>query len=256
MNKIISWNVNGIRSISKKGFFDFLYSETPSIMAVQEIKANKVKLSNEILNPLNYKTVWFSAEKEGYSGVGLFIKEGIKFDLEFGINVKEFDREGRTISFLNDDFIFINSYFPNSQSERKRINYKLDFCEAIEVYLKKFKDKKILISGDFNIAHTAIDLSNPKDNENSPGYYIEERTWIDSFLNNNFIDTFRVFNKEPDNYTWWSYRTKARDRNVGWRIDYHCVNKKLLKNLLKSYHNTNILGSDHCPASVIFDFKL
>jgi len=256
MNKIISWNVNGIRAIYKKNFNDFLYSELPNILAVQEIKANKLKLSSELINPKNYKTYYYSAEKEGYSGVALFVKEGIKYDIEFGMGVKEFDVEGRTITFINDDFIFINSYFPNSQSERKRLTYKLDFCDAIEVYLKKYKDKKILISGDFNIAHTAIDLSHPKDNENSPGYYIEERNWIDNFLNKDFKDSFRLFNKDSNNYTWWSYRTKARERNIGWRIDYHCVNNNLVSSIINSCHNTNIFGSDHCPVSIILDFKL
>jgi len=256
MNKIISWNVNGIRAIHKKGFYDFLYSQDPSILAVQEIKANKLKLNSDLTNPKNYKSYWFSAEKEGYSGVAFFIKEGINFDLEFGMGLKEFDSEGRTISFLNDDFVFINAYFPNSQSERKRLEYKLDFCEAIEIYLKKFKDKKILISGDFNIAHTSIDLSNPKDNQNSPGYYIEERAWISKFLNNDYIDSFRLFNKEPNNYTWWSYRTKARERNIGWRIDYHCINKNLLEYLKKCYHNTSVLGSDHCPVTICLDINI
>lgn len=254
MHKIISWNVNGIRAIQKKGFLDFLKKETPLVLGVQEIKAYANQLDAELRNPFGYKSHFFSAEKAGYSGVGLFVNKDLKYEIIEGLGVKKFDIEGRNISIITDDFVFVNCYFPNSQAEGKRLSYKVEYGDAIIDFLKKFKDKNILISGDYNIAHTEIDLTNPKDNEYSPGYFLEERSWMTKFLGLGFLDTFRLFNKEPNNYTWWSYRTQARLRNVGWRIDCNCVNQNFKDKILKSYHYTDVLGSDHCP--VCLEFKV
>ena len=254
LHKIISWNVNGLRAVAKKGFFDFLYKEQPALFAVQEIKCKKEQLENELLNPVGYKSVFFSAQKAGYSGVAIYIKDSIKFDNIGGLGIKEFDDEGRLIGVELDNYIFFSAYFPNSQEEGKRVNYKVEYCDAVLEYLNSLnkKNKNILISGDYNIAHTAIDLTHPESNKNSPGYLPEERAWMDKFLlNNPYVDTFRLFNKEPKNYTWWSYRTNARERNVGWRIDYHCVNKIMESRIVDSYHNTLVLGSDHCPVTVL-----
>lgn len=252
MHKIISWNVNGIRAVQKKGFVDFIKKETPTIVGVQETKAYKNQLDAELLNPFDYKSYFFSAEKAGYSGVGIYVKNDFKYDILEGIGIKEFDREGRNISLICDEFIFINCYFPNSQAEGKRLKYKIEYADALIEFLKKYKEKNIIISGDYNIAHTEIDLCNPKDNEASPGYFPEERAWMSKFLSLGFVDSFRLFNKEPKNYTWWSYRTRARERNVGWRIDLHCVNGKFKTKILKSYHLADLLGSDHCPVGIEF----
>lgn len=251
IKKVVSWNVNGIRAIEKKGFLDILYSQNADIFAIQETKSKPEQLSSEIISPIGYKTYWFSAEKPGYSGLGIFVKDNIKCEIEYGMGIKEFDNEGRTLTLFIEDLIFTNAYFPNSQGLGKRLNYKVDYCNAMIEYLAKYKDKNILLSGDYNIAHTPIDLANPKDNEFSPGYFIEEREWMSKFLSLNYYDTFRMFNSEPNNYTWWSYRTRARERNVGWRIDYHSANEKLKDKVKTSYHNNDILGSDHCPVTII-----
>ena len=253
LKKIISWNVNGLRACAKKGLFDFLDHERPDILSIQEIKATHKQVEESHFHPAGYNVELFPAEKAGYSGVGVYIKSKIKHDIEKGLGIKEFDKEGRTITVYMDDLIFITAYFPNSQAERNRLEYKLDFCEAIKDYMDSLgkKGKPILLSGDYNIAHKEIDLTNPKSNQDSPGFYAEERAWMEKFLSKDYFDTFRMFEKEGGHYTWWSYRTNARARNVGWRIDYHCVNKHLKDRVVKSYHNQEILGSDHCPVSII-----
>lgn len=253
LKKIISWNVNGLRACAKKGLFDFLEKEKPEILAIQEIKATHNQIEEDHFHPAGYDVVLFPAEKPGYSGVGLYIKKGLKHKIEKGLGIKEFDKEGRSITVHMDDLSFIAAYFPNSQAERNRLKYKLDFCSSMKEYLDKLSKKKvpILLSGDYNIAHTELDLTHPKDNEDSPGFYPEERAWMDEFLKKDYFDTFRMFEKAGGHYTWWSYRTNARARNVGWRIDYHCVNKHLKDRVVKSYHNTDIMGSDHCPVTII-----
>jgi len=253
MKKIISWNVNGLRACAKKGLFDFMLKEKPDIFAVQEIKATHNQIEEKHFHPDGYDVILFPAEKAGYSGVGVYIKDNIKYKVQKGLGIKEFDSEGRSVSIEMPDFVFVVAYFPNSQDERARLKYKLSFCKSMKQYLDSLtkKGKKVLLSGDYNIAHNEIDIARPDDNEDSPGFYIEERQWMDEFLAKDYFDTFRMFTKGPDNYTWWSYRTNARSRNVGWRIDYHCVNKHLKGNVVKSYHNTDVLGSDHCPVTVI-----
>ncbi|MEI6079786.1 MAG: exodeoxyribonuclease III [bacterium] len=254
MKKIISWNVNGVRACIKKGLLDFLVKEKPDVLGMQEIKANLDQISGkEFSAPAGYQPVLFPAEKPGYSGVGAYIKQSLECKTTLGLGVKEFDKEGRSMTLELDDMIFVNAYFPNSQEAGRRLKYKLDFCEAIKDYLDKLtkKGKPILVSGDYNIAHKEIDLARPKDNEDSPGFLPEERAWMDKFLAKDYFDTFRIFNEEPGNYTWWSMRTNARSRNVGWRIDYHCVNKHLKDRVVKSYHNTDVLGSDHCPITIM-----
>lgn len=249
--KIISWNVNGIRACAKKGMIDFIMKENADIFAIQEVKANLSQLSDSIIKLPGYNFKLFSAQKLGYSGVGIYVKDNMKCDFREGLKIKEFDLEGRTLELWTDNFVFINAYFPNSQPEGKRLDYKVSFCEEMLSRMNKIrKNKNILLSGDYNIAHTPIDLTHPEDNERSPGYFPEERAFMDKFLKSGYIDTFRMFTKEGEHYTWWSYRTNARERNVGWRIDYHSVNSEMKDKIIKSYHNTNILGSDHCPVTI------
>ena len=253
MEKIMSWNVNGIRAISKKGFLDVLAKEKPDILSIQEVKANLDQMNSVASTPNGYNVILFAGKKPGYSGVASYIKKNIKYEVQIGLGIKEFDEEGRTITIEFDKMVFVTAYFPNSQPERKRIDYKLAFCDAIKEYVDTFtkKGKPILLSGDYNIAHKEIDLTHPKENEDSPGFLPEERAWMDKFLAKDYFDTFRMFTPAPGHYTWWSYRTNARARNVGWRIDYHCVNKYLKDRVVKSYHNPEIMGSDHCPVTIL-----
>ncbi len=251
--RALSWNVNGIRAIAKKGFLSWLTKESPDLLAIQETKAQIEQLDQEILKPEGYHTYWSSAEKKGYSGTAIFSK--VKpLNVVYGIGLSEFDTEGRTLICEYKDFFFLSCYFPNSQAERNRLNYKIAYCTAIESYLEKLHKtgKSIILCGDMNIAHQAIDLTRPEDNENSPGYYIEEREWMDSFLKKGYTDTYRSLHPEKETYSWWSYRTRARERNIGWRIDYHIIDKAS-DNRIKSVDIlTNIQGSDHCPVELIF----
>jgi len=245
--KIISWNVNGIRAAERKGLYDFFDQEQAEIYCLQETKAHPDQLQEIFLNRRPYHSYWSSAEKKGYSGVAVYSKLEPLHVRE--VDEKNFQREGRALIIEYPQFTLINAYFPNSQEGGKRLSYKLAFCSYIlDFCLSLEKDhQSFLLCGDFNIAHKAIDLARPEDNENNPGYLPEERTWMDRFIDSGFIDTFRVFHKEPDCYTWWSYRTRARERNIGWRLDYHCTNKRLMASVQDSEILHQISGSDHCP---------
>ena len=247
---IMSWNVNGIRAMEKKGFIDLLCQLQPSIMAIQETKAQAEQLSEQLLNIPGYKSFWYSAKRKGYSGVAIYTQHKPK-NVIYGLGNAEFDDEGRVLTVEYDDFFLINSYFPNSQHELKRLNYKLAFNAALHKFATKLTQQKaVLVCGDFNVAHRPIDLKNPKANEMNPGYCAEERAWMDDFLAHDFVDTFRKFNQQPDNYSWWSYRSNARARNIGWRIDYFCINKKAENRIKDAAILADIMGSDHCPVSV------
>ncbi len=250
---IVSWNVNGIRAAEKKGLFDFLQKEQPDILCIQETKAREEQLTKKFFEQDGYIPFFKSAEKKGYSGVAVYTKEEPLSVKDLGN--AEFDNEGRTIILAYPEFTLLNCYFPNSQSEGKRLSYKLDFCQAVlDTCGSLVKEgKNIVLCGDYNIAHKAIDLANPKTNEKNPGYLPEERAWMDRFLSAGYTDTFRMFNREPGNYTWWSYRFNAREKNKGWRIDYHCVNKGFQKAVKKSEILPDITGSDHCPILLEID---
>lgn len=247
MTKIISWNVNGIRASAKKGLIDWLQKEQPDILCIQESKAQPEQVDDSILNPEGYTSIWNSAEKKGYSGVVSYVKK--KPISVNDIGIEEFDSEGRVQILEYKKFSLVNAYFPNSQPERKRLDYKLRFVEAMIELCNNLTNegKNVIVCGDYNIAHTEIDLARPKQNEDNPGYYIEERQIMDKFIESGMVDTFRHFTKEPGHYTWWSYRGRARENNVGWRIDYHCVNEKFIKNIKESYIMPEVMGSDHCP---------
>ena len=257
MNKIklISWNVNGIRAVEKKGFHESFASFDADVICLQETKAQKEQLGESLLNIEGYQSFWHSAEKKGYSSVAIYTrKEPIRV-IE-GMGVEEFDKEGRVIIAEYEDFYIINCYFPNAQAKIKRIDYRLAFGDAlIEVLKEKYSDKTQLICGDYNVAHKAIDLANPKANEKNPGYSIEERTWMDKFIETGYTDTFRMFNQNPEEYSWWSYRTAARERNVGWRIDYFCVDTASKDKVTDATILQDIMGSDHCPVSVTIESK-
>jgi len=247
MTDIITWNVNGIRAGKKHGLFEWLQETSPDILCVQETKAQTSQLTEDFINPDGYKTYWASAEKKGYSGVATFTKKEPLSVETLGIDA--FDSEGRVQILEFDGYTILNCYFPNSQSEGARLGYKLDFCTAI---LKKCEElrqagKNVILCGDYNIAHKEIDLKNPKTNQNNPGFLPEERAWMDEFIAAGYVDCFREFDKEPDNYTWWSYRFQARQKNIGWRIDYHCVNEEFKSHLKDVKILKDVMGSDHCP---------
>ena len=248
--KIISWNVNGLRSVLKKGFIESVKKMNPDILCLQEVRSHESDLPKQWMGDLVYHTYFCPAEKKGYSGVATFSKE--KAEKVETMGNESFDQEGRVQVLHFSNHIIINAYFPNSRAERARIAYKLDFCtQLIKLSNRYRKEKNVIICGDYNVAHRAIDLKRPEQNEDSPGYYIEERNWMTSFLEEGYVDVFRTHNPEKtDQYTWWSYRSNARSRNVGWRIDYHVVNKEFMPKVLSSSILFEVKGSDHCPVSL------
>lgn len=246
--KIISWNVNGIRAIEKKGFINWLHKENPDILGIQEIKATEDQLSKSLLAPDHYHTYFNPAQRKGYSGTALYTKPQ-PHELINGFGIPEFDNEGRVQAADYGDFIFFNIYFPNGKSRQERLEYKLDFYDAALEYFDKLvkSGRKLLIAGDYNTAHKEIDLARPCENEMVSGFLPIERKWLDKLVSHGYIDCFREFNQEPDQYTWWSMRSGARRRNVGWRIDYFFCSENMRKNLKNCYHLPGVLGSDHCP---------
>lgn len=250
--KILAWNVNGIRSVSKKGFAEWLAAESPDILCLQEVKANFDQIPQDVREPKGYKTYFHAGIRKGYSGTAIYTKEEPKF-VTNGLGIEEFDNEGRVLSADYGDFVLITAYFPNSQPERARLDYKLRFCAAMQSHLDELvkQGRHVILCGDYNVAHKPIDLARPDENEDSPGYYIEERNWMDGFIAAGYVDTFRRACQEPDRYSWWSYRTRARERNVGWRIDYHCVNPGFADKVKDAYILPEVHGSDHCPVGIV-----
>ena len=249
--RIISWNVNGIRAVHKKGFLDWFNEERPDILCIQETKAHKEQLPHELQEMDGYYNYFASAEKKGYSGVALYTrKEPVSIKCGFGID--KFDSEGRTLIADFGNFVLFNIYFPNGKASDERLAYKMEFYDAFLEYANtlKSKGKKIIVCGDVNTAHREIDLARPKENETVSGFLPEERAWIDKLLDNGYVDTLRMFNQEPENYTWWSMRTKARERNVGWRIDYFFASENVKENIKDAFILPDVMGSDHCPIGI------
>ncbi len=253
--KLFSWNVNGIRAIYKKGFLDWFKKTNPDILCLQETKAHPDQLVDDLKNVNGYQSHFSAAEKKGYSGVVTYTK--LKpLDVKYGIGIKEFDREGRFIVTEFKEFVLFNIYFPNGKASKERLQYKMNFYEAFLKHCQKLikQGKKIVVCGDVNTAHEEIDLARPKENSKISGFLPEERKWIDKFIAAGFIDTFRMFNKEPENYTWWDMITRARERNVGWRIDYFYVSENLRNNVISASIHSSVMGSDHCPIDIELKF--
>jgi len=255
--RILTWNVNGIRAAEKHNFTGWLVKENPDILCLNETKAEPGQLPPQLLNPPvsePYSVFWACAKKKGYSGVAVYSKEKPQ-DVHF-MGHEEFDCEGRVLIAEYNEFSLIAAYFPNSQDERKRLDYKLAFCGAMLKLCNSLvkKGRHFLLTGDYNIAHTPIDIARPKSNENSAGYLPEERAWMDKFIAAGHVDTFRHFHPgEAGHYTWWSYMGSARKRNVGWRLDYHCVDKDFLPKVKSSIIRPEVYGSDHCPVEIELD---
>lgn len=252
--KLITWNINGLRAVSKKGFLTWLQKESPDAIGLQEIKIQQHQLPQELLAPEGYHAYFNPAERKGYSGTALYTKIQ-PLEVKNGFGIPEFDREGRFQEIHYKDFIFFNIYFPNGKMNYERLQYKMDFYEASLKYFDKLvkEGKKLLISGDYNTAHKEIDLARPKENEDISGFLPIERKWMDKLVSHGYIDCFREFDPSPHKYTWWSVRSGARQRNVGWRIDYFFCSKNARSLVKNCYHLTDVLGSDHCP--VVLELK-
>lgn len=249
--KIYSWNVNGIRAASQKGFREWFRESGADILCLQETKAQPDQLDDSLLNPDGYHVHWNSAEKKGYSGVVTFTKNA-PISVKNGLANDKFDGEGRVIESEYDGFTLLNIYFPNGRRDLSRVDYKLEFCDLVldRCETLRAQGKNLVICGDYNTAHKEIDLKNPKSNQKTTGFLPEERAWIDKFIDHGYVDTFREFNKDPENYTWWSYRFSARDKNIGWRIDYFFIDIDLLPKLKNAFIQPDVLGSDHCPLGI------
>lgn len=255
--KILSWNVNGIRAVIRKDFLPFLKKEKPDIILLQEIKISAQDVLREQFDFPDYKEFWNSAERPGYSGTAILVKDSLAKKVignNNGIGQKIFDNEGRVQTLEFKNYFLVNTYFPHSNHELTRLNFKIDFNKAVARYLNKLTKKKpVIIGGDFNVAHQEIDLARPKDNIGNPGFTNEEREWMSKFLASGFIDTYRHINKDKIQYSWWSYKFNARARNIGWRIDCFCASQSIAKNIKRAFILDKIFGSDHCPVGIEID---
>ena len=246
--KLISWNVNGIRAVLKKGFTEFLERENPDIICLQETKAHEAQVNYKLKT---YEQYWNDAERRGYAGTAVFTKIS-PLSMYKGMSKEEHNKEGRILTLEFKNFYLVNVYTPNAQPELKRLKYRQEWDKDFLDYLKKLeKTKPVIVCGDFNVAHKEIDLARPKDNLKNPGFTEEEREGFSRYIEHGFTDAFRYFypNKK-DQYTWWSVRTNARERNVGWRIDYFCISKELQSKLKEAKILSHVKGSDHCPVEI------
>jgi len=245
---IISWNVNGIRAAIRKGFIDFLKKNKPDIICLQEIKISDAARAQEELDFKDYQEFWNSAQRPGYSGTAVLVKNGLQVKY---LPKLSYDDEGRLQVLDIGKYYLANIYFPNANHALSRLDFKMKFNNKLLAYFKKLnKTKPLIITGDYNVAHNEIDLARPKENIGNPGFTDEERYWMSKFLASGFKDTFREMHPQKIQYSWWSFRSGARARNIGWRIDYFCVADKILKNISQAYILDKITGSDHAPVGI------
>lgn len=249
--RILSWNVNGIRAAQRKGFVDWFSREAPDVLCIQETKASPEQLAPELTAVEGYHTYFSTSERKGYSGVATYTRvppQGVTF----GFGIEKFDLEGRVLQMDYGKFLMFNIYFPNGKSSAERLAYKMEFYDAFLEYVDQLRDtgKHIIVCGDVNTAHKEIDIARPKANEKISGFLPEERAWMDRWVSHGYVDTFRMFNQEPGQYTWWDARGGARERNVGWRIDYFFVDEGLKDKVKSAFILPHVMGSDHCPIGV------
>ncbi len=249
--RLLSWNVNGIRAADKKGLYTWLSQDQPDVLCLQEIKALPEQLPPHLRNTPHYHVHINSAERKGYSGVATYTKSK-PLEIKTGFGIEKFDAEGRILITEFSQFTLFNIYFPNGKKNQERLDYKLDFYDTFLAYADnvKVQGKNIVVCGDFNTAHQEIDLARPKENAKVSGFLPIERAWVDTFIDHGYVDTFRHFHKEPNHYSWWDLKTGARERNVGWRIDYFFVNKEFLPMVTKAFILPEVMGSDHCPVGI------
>ena len=246
--KLISWNVNGLRAVLRKNFLEYLEQENPDVLCLQEIKCGQEDIDQ--LWPAQYTVFWNCAEKKGYSGTAIFVKKR-PVGVTPHIGIVEHDKEGRVLTAELDDFFVVNVYVPNSKRDLTRLPYRQRWDTDFLSYLKELEKKKpVIFCGDLNVAHTEIDLANPKSNVNNHGFTPQERAGFDTVIKAGFIDTFREFEKAGGHYTWWSVMTGARKRNIGWRLDYFLISKSLRPRLKSAFIRKEIEGSDHCPVGI------
>jgi exodeoxyribonuclease-3 len=255
MPRIITYNVNGIRAAMNKGLIGWMKSANPDILCIQEIKANPEQVVVKDFEDLGYYHYWYPAQKKGYSGVAIFSK--IKPDhVEYGCGIKAYDDEGRVIRVDFGDISVLSVYHPSGSSGEERQGFKMKWLGEFQNYINNLvkNRQKLIVSGDYNICHKTIDIHNPISNAKTSGFLPEEREWFDEFINSGFIDTFRYFNKDPNHYSWWSYRANSRAKNLGWRIDYNLITKNLSSKLKRSIILSEAMHSDHCPVLLDIDF--
>lgn len=255
--QLVSWNVNGIRAGIKKGFWTTITTLNPDIVCLQETKAHPENVPPTLDTPTDYYTYWNSAKRSGYSGTATFSRPRPN-TIYTGLGEEQFDIEGRVLTTTYPAFTLVNTYFPHTGRGLDRLQYKLDFSQKVYAYLAKLINSKerVIVCGDLNIAHQALDLARPKDNTKNAGFLPEERAWMDKFLSLGLVDTFRYFYPHtPEAYTWWSQQTRARAKNIGWRIDYFLVSKNLLPQLTSAFILPTIMGSDHCPVGITLDLN-
>ncbi|MFH0822825.1 MAG: exodeoxyribonuclease III [Pseudomonadota bacterium] len=250
--RLLSWNVNGIRAVVKKGFLPWIESQSPDFLCLQETKARPEQLTEEVLAPAGYRSFWHSAEnKKGYSGVAVYCRtEPERVSTGFGI--PRFDVEGRVLELDFKDFVLFNIYFPNGKQNKDRLDFKMDFYDAFLEAAEKHgrAGRSVIFCGDLNTAHNEIDLARPKENENSSGFLRMERDWIDKVTAAGFVDSFRSLHPDEAAYSWWDLKSRARERNVGWRIDYVFVSADFRPRITDAFILTEVMGSDHCPVGV------
>ena len=252
--KLLSYNVNGIRAALKKGFASWLESTQADVICIQETKAMETQVDTSVLEDIGYHHFWFSAQKKGYSGVAVFSKEKPK-NVAYGSGIDHMDYEGRILRVDFDKVSIMSLYLP-SGTNLARLDYKFQFMDEFNQYIKTLKKEhpNLIICGDFNICHKAIDIHDPVRNKNVSGFLPEEREWLDNFMKSSFIDSFRYLNSEPHQYSWWSYRANARNNNKGWRIDYALVSKNLEEKIVQSFMLPDAKHSDHCPVGLEIQF--
>ncbi|RJQ39959.1 MAG: exodeoxyribonuclease III [Dehalococcoidia bacterium] len=250
--RLLSWNVNGIRAVKVRGFLDWLKRDIPDVLCLQETKATPEQLEPELRQPEGYHTYWNHPERKGYGGVATMSRlEPRRVALKLGNEI--LDAEGRVILTEHPGFILLNVYFPNGKKDASRLKYKMDFYREFLAYADTLvsKGEKLVVCGDYNTAHKEIDLARPKANEKISGFLPEERAWLDELVAHGYSDTFRHFNREPGQYSWWDIKTGARARNVGWRIDYFFISNNLLPALQSAFILSGVTGSDHCPVGIV-----
>lgn len=253
--RIITYNVNGIRAAMNKGLIDWMSTAKPDVLCVQEIKATPDQVNVSEFENLGYQHFWYPAQKKGYSGVAIFTKQKPDY-VEYGCGIEAYDAEGRVIRADYGDVSVLSVYHPSGSSGDERQEFKMKWLADFQNYIDTLKKErpKLIISGDYNICHKAIDIHNPVANANTSGFLPEEREWMEQFINSGFVDSFRYFNQNPHQYSWWSYRAGARGKNLGWRIDYNLASKNLEKQLERSVILSDAMYSDHCP--VLLDIAL
>ena len=252
--RLLCWNVNGIRSVKNKGFLDWLSSESPDILSVQETKAQPEQLDDDLKSPAGYHTYWNYPDRKGYSGVALYTRE-VPVSVGYDFGDPGLELEGRVIEAEYPGFTLFNIYYPNGKKDQERLDYKMAFYDKFLKYAdsRRAAGKKLVICGDVNTAHNEIDLARPKENSKVSGFLPIEREWMDKFVSHGYVDTFRQFNREPDQYTWWDMKSGARARNVGWRIDYFFVSEDLMPSVKDAFIMPDVMGSDHCPIGLILE---